>query len=227
MISVFIAVLPVLFMWEFAAIKVNYRLPKPLRKRLFRIGSRFAILAIIIELLGKLVPLGGPTPLPHAFAAALFTTALPEELIKFAGAYRVSRRELDAIGPGIAILLAVGASLGFAVLENKLYVLGGRFALWVGASAIGGADACRGWAGDGLIHGDRLARLPADRLRGAESGGCGAGDLPFRLRFSAVPAQFEPAPALADRNFSRDHAVRRDLCDAGHGLRPEWRHRDL
>jgi hypothetical protein len=53
MISVFIAFLPALFMWEFAAIKVNFRLPKPLRKRLFKIGSRFAILAIIIELLGS------------------------------------------------------------------------------------------------------------------------------------------------------------------------------
>jgi hypothetical protein len=61
----------------------------------------------------------------------LFTAALPEELIKFAGVYRVGRRELDEIGPGIAILLAVGVSLGFAVLENKLYVLGGGFGLWI------------------------------------------------------------------------------------------------
>jgi hypothetical protein len=31
----------------------------------------------------------------------------------------------------VAILLAVGASLGFAVLETKLYVLGGGFIVWV------------------------------------------------------------------------------------------------
>lgn len=118
-------------MWEFAAIKVNFRLPKPVRKRLLKIGSRFALIAIGIELLEFLVPLGELPPLSHAFLAALFTAAIPEELVKFAGVYRVGRRELDEIGPGIAILLAVGVSLGFAVLENKLYVLNGGFGLWV------------------------------------------------------------------------------------------------
>jgi len=131
MLSIFIAFLPALFMWEFAAIKVNFRLPKPLRKRLFKIGSRFALMAIVVEFLEHFVPLSGLPPLSHAFLAALFTAAIPEELVKFAGVYRVGRRELDEIGPGIAILLAVGVSLGFAVLENKLYVLGGGLGVWV------------------------------------------------------------------------------------------------
>jgi RsiW-degrading membrane proteinase PrsW (M82 family) len=129
--AVFIAFLPALFMWEFIAVKVNIRLPKPVRKRLFRIGGRFAILAWIVEALEKLIPLGNLPPLAHAFAAALVTAAVPEELVKLAAIYRFGRRELDETGPGVAVLLAVGVSLGFAVFENKLYVFEGGFAVWV------------------------------------------------------------------------------------------------
>jgi RsiW-degrading membrane proteinase PrsW (M82 family) len=131
MISVFIAFLPALFMWEFASVKVNFRLPKPRRKRLFKTGSRFALLAIVVEFLESLVPLSGFPPVQHAFIQAFFVAALTEETVKFLGVYKIGRRELDAIGPGIAILLAVGVSLGFAVLENKLYVLGGGLGVWL------------------------------------------------------------------------------------------------
>jgi RsiW-degrading membrane proteinase PrsW (M82 family) len=131
MLSVFIAFLPALFMWEFASIKVNFRLPKALRKRLFKTGSRFALLALVVELAEHAIPLDGLPPVQHAFAGAFLIAALTEELVKFAGVYRIGRRELNEIGPGIAILLAVGVSLGFAVLENKLYVFGGGFEVWL------------------------------------------------------------------------------------------------
>jgi len=129
MLSVFIAALPALFMWEFAAIKVNLRLPKTARKRLFKLGGRFALLALVIELLERLIPLHGLPPLAHAMAQAGMA-AVPEELVKFAAVNRFGRKELDETGPGIAILLAVGASLGFAVLENKLSVFGGGIGVW-------------------------------------------------------------------------------------------------
>lgn len=129
--SFFIAALPALLMWELVCVKVNIRLPKPLRKRLFKTGARFAILAAIVEFAEHLVPLSGFPPVEHAFLEALFVAAIPEEAVKFLGVYRVGKRELDEIGPGIAILLAVGVSLGFAVLENRLYVLGGGFGVWL------------------------------------------------------------------------------------------------
>ncbi|MDE1895450.1 MAG: PrsW family intramembrane metalloprotease [Rhodospirillales bacterium] len=131
MFSFFIAILPALLLWEIAAIKVNVRLPKATRKRLFKLGARFALLALIIELLESLVPETGLSFMAHAFVHALFLAAVPEELVKFAAVRRFGKRELDEIGPGIAILVAVGCSLGFAVLENKLYVLGGGFVVWV------------------------------------------------------------------------------------------------
>jgi len=130
MISLFIAILPALFMWEFAAIKVNFRLPKAARKRLFKLGSRFALLALVIEIVEGLIPLKGLAPGWHAFIQALFIAAIPEELVKFAAVNKFGRKELDELGPGVAILLAVGASLGFAVLETKLYVLGGGLGVW-------------------------------------------------------------------------------------------------
>lgn len=129
--SFFIAILPALLLWEIAAIKVNVRLPKAARKRLFRLGARFALLALVIELLESIVPESGLSPLAHACVRALFLAAVPEELVKFAAVSRFGKRELDEMGPGIAILIGVGCSLGFAVFENKLYVLGGGFSVWL------------------------------------------------------------------------------------------------
>jgi hypothetical protein len=131
MLSFFIAALPALFLWEIAAIKVNVRLPRATRKRMFKLGARFALLALVIEILEGLVPETGLSPTAHACVRALLLAAVPEELVKFAAINRFGKRELNEIGPGIAILIAVGCSLGFAVFENKLYVLGGGFGLWV------------------------------------------------------------------------------------------------
>ncbi len=131
MLSIFIAILPALLIWEIAAIIVNVRLPRETRKRLFRLGGRFALLALTIELLESLAPETGLSPIAHACMRALLLAAVPEELVKFAAVSRFGKRELNEIGPGIAILIAVGCSLGFAVFENKLYVLGGGFVVWV------------------------------------------------------------------------------------------------
>ncbi|WP_298225357.1 PrsW family glutamic-type intramembrane protease [Acidocella sp.] len=131
MLSIFIAILPALLIWEIAAIIVNVRLPRETRKRLFRLGGRFALLALTIELLESLAPETGLSPIAHASMRALLLAAVPEELVKFAAVSRFGKRELNEIGPGIAILIAVGCSLGFAVFENKLYVLGGGFVVWV------------------------------------------------------------------------------------------------
>ena len=121
MLSIFIAILPALLIWEIAAIIVNVRLPRETRKRLFRLGGRFALLALTIELLESLAPETGLSPIAHACMRALLLAAVPEELVKFAAVSRFGKRELNEIGPGIAILIAVGCSLGFAVFENKLY----------------------------------------------------------------------------------------------------------
>lgn len=131
MLSLFIAALPALFIWEIASIKVNVRLPKTTRKRMFKLGARFAILALIIEILEGLVPESGLSPVAHAAVGALLLAAVPEELVKFAAVSRFGKKELNEIGPGIAILIAVGCSLGFAVLENKLYVVHGGFGVWL------------------------------------------------------------------------------------------------
>ncbi|MBU6418905.1 MAG: PrsW family intramembrane metalloprotease [Proteobacteria bacterium] len=127
MVSFLIAILTALALWEIAAIKVNVRLPQATRKRLFKLGARVALLALAIEFLEGLVPEMGLSPIAHATMHALLLAAVPEALVTFAAINRFNKRERDEIGPGVAILISVGCSLGFAVFETQFYALGGGF----------------------------------------------------------------------------------------------------
>ncbi|GAN82101.1 PrsW family glutamic-type intramembrane protease [Acidocella aminolytica] len=119
MLSFLIALLAAVFLWEVAAIKTNLRLAQTARKRLFRMGGRFAIVALLVELVESTVPETGLSPLTHAAWHALLMAAIPEELIKFLAVTRFGKRELSELGPSIAVLMAVGTSLGFGVLESQ------------------------------------------------------------------------------------------------------------
>ncbi len=125
MLSYVVAILFALFMWEFAAVKVNLRLPAKMRKRLFRFGGRFALLAIVIELVTIFAVPSATSPFHHAFVQALFIAALPGELLKFAAINQFGRQGDGQSNPALIILVAVGISLGFAVLEIGLLGPGG------------------------------------------------------------------------------------------------------
>lgn len=125
-----IALLTAFFLWEIAAVKVNLRLAPPMRKRLFRIGGRFALVALLFELVESVVPQSGLTPMHQAAWHALLMAALPEEFIKFFAVSQFGKRELKSFGPGIAVLLAVGMSLGFGVLESQFFSGGGGAGQW-------------------------------------------------------------------------------------------------
>ena len=119
------SLLPALLMWEYAAVKVNFRLDRTSRKRLFRVGMVVALAAVLVELpIAPLVarlhlgPLGG-------LAVKAVLVGLIEESIDYAGlVYLADRRQMAEIGPAAAIPLATGVALGFAVLENVLYLIG-------------------------------------------------------------------------------------------------------
>jgi hypothetical protein len=118
------SLLPALLMWEYAAIKVNFRLDRAARKRLFRVGMVVALAAILLEMpIAPLVarlhlgPLGG-------IAVKTVLVGLIEEGIDYTGlVFLADRRQMAEIGPAAAIPLATGVALGFAVLENILYLL--------------------------------------------------------------------------------------------------------
>lgn len=130
MLAFLIALLAAFFLWEVAVVKVNLRLAPPMRKRLFRIGGRFALVALLVELVLSVVPQSGLAPVRQAGFHALFMAALPEEFIKFFAVSQFGKRELKSFGPGIAVLLAVGMSLGFGVLESQFFAGGGTSGQW-------------------------------------------------------------------------------------------------
>ncbi len=130
MLSFLIALLAAFFLWEVAAIKVNVRLVPAARKRLFKLGGRFAIVALIVEFVESMIPNAGLSPIARAAGHALLMAAIPEEFIKFLAVNRFGKRELSEIGPGIAVLLAVGTSLGFGVLESQFFDGGSGAGQW-------------------------------------------------------------------------------------------------
>ena len=125
MLAFLIAILTAAFLWEVAAIKVNVRLSTPARKRLFKIGGRFALVALIIEFVESMAQQSSVSPIAFAAGHALLMAAIPEEFIKFLAVSRFGKRELSEIGPGI-----VGTSLGFGVLESQFYDSGDNTAQW-------------------------------------------------------------------------------------------------
>lgn len=129
MLTFLIALLAAFFLWEVAVVKVNVRLVPAARKRLFKIGGRFAVVALIIELVESTMPEAGLSPVRHAALHALLMAAVPEEFIKFLAVNHFGKRELKDIGPGIAVLLAVGTSLGFGVLKSQFFSGGGQWVL--------------------------------------------------------------------------------------------------
>jgi protease PrsW len=120
-----LSVLPALLMWEYAAVKVNFRLDRTSRRRLFRVGMVVALGAIVLEMPISLIVAGlrlGPLG-SQAVKAVL--VGLIEEGVDYAGlVYLADRRQMGAIGPAAAIPLATGIALGFAVLENIGYLIG-------------------------------------------------------------------------------------------------------
>jgi len=118
-----LSLLPALLMWEYAAVKVNFRLDRASRRWLFPVGMVVALAALVLELaIAPLVaglhlaPLGG-------IATKAIVVALIEEGVDFAGLMLLAnRRPMAKIGPAAAIPLATGIALGFAVLENVFYL---------------------------------------------------------------------------------------------------------
>ena len=64
------------------------------------------------------------TPLVHGFVAAFLGAAIPEELFKLLVLWRYSMRQSAFDEPMDGIVYGATASLGFATLENVLYVSG-------------------------------------------------------------------------------------------------------
>jgi len=94
----------------------------------------------------------------RAFLRALFVAAIPEEMVKFWVFLYVALRHEDNRLPVDAFISAVCIGLGFATMENLLYVLGADS--WSATGVKRAASAVPGHAVYGLVLGYFAMRQP-------------------------------------------------------------------
>jgi protease PrsW len=126
--SAFIAVSAIVpswfLMWYFHRRDVH---PEPPRVLWATFGLGFVITVPVVIVAWPVDALIGQlqSPLAYGFASAFFAAAIPEELFKFLVLWRYAARHPAFDEPMDGIVYGVAASLGFATLENILYVADG------------------------------------------------------------------------------------------------------
>lgn len=124
-IAIAAAVLPALYLvWWFHSNDVH---PEPWHMLLktFALGIVIVVPVVLLALvLGA--PLGGVgDPYLYGLLSAFLTAAIPEELFKFAVVARFAANHHEFDEPMDGVVYGAVASLGFATLENVLYVSDG------------------------------------------------------------------------------------------------------
>ncbi len=153
-IALVLAILPSVLLLRYFLKRDAFPEPKGAIAKTFAWGVASIVPAVILALtLISLIPdvSAGDTSGAFARAAivAFFGAAIPEELFKFAVLFFYCRRLNDFDEPMDGIVYGVTASLGFATLENVLYVLDGG----IGLAIIRGFTAVPGHALFGAIMG--------------------------------------------------------------------------
>ena len=111
-----------LIFWYFAARDLNPE-PSSILRRTFFYGVLTTIPAVFLELgEGALTGTKALPPVAASLNDAFLSAALVEELLKFSVLYFYARRQQAFDEPMDGIIYGVTASLGFATLENVLYV---------------------------------------------------------------------------------------------------------
>jgi RsiW-degrading membrane proteinase PrsW (M82 family) len=122
--SILVALAPVVFLFWYFNHRDKYE-PEPKRKilKIFALGALMVIPAALVETL--LINLAGKIAggLINILIVSFLIIAPIEELLKFAAVRRWIYRSLEFNEVMDGIVYTVSASLGFAALENILYVL--------------------------------------------------------------------------------------------------------
>ncbi len=155
------AIVPsLLLMWFFHARDI-YREPPRVLWTVF--GGGILIVLPVIAVAGVLELFIAPVqePLPRGFLEAFFLAAIPEEVFKLLVLWGYAARRAEFDEPMDGVVYGVAASLGFATLENLLYVGQSGF----GVAVMRALTAVPGHAFLGAIMGYYVGRA-----RFAESG---------------------------------------------------------
>ncbi len=125
-ILLYLAILPVVLLLKFIYNKDIDKEPRNLLKKIFIAGIISVIPVVIFELLlDNFFPTEGETDLLIILFNTFISIALVEELFKFLSAFIFTRNSKEFNHRYDAIVYCVFAALGFAVVENILYVFSG------------------------------------------------------------------------------------------------------
>ena len=124
-VAIFLAaVAPGLLVLAYGVAKTRSRWSNEALHTAFLVGAVGALGAGALEFgLEKLISLDAAAPLVRAGVTAVLFAAIPEEAIKFLILLGAAERHVDARRLQDIVVLALGVSLGFATLENLLYVV--------------------------------------------------------------------------------------------------------
>jgi RsiW-degrading membrane proteinase PrsW (M82 family) len=162
LILLFVAVAPGLFLLGYFYHRDKYeREPKKLIFKVFSFGALTVIPAIIFELILEKIFNAFSTGVINVFLVCFFVIGPVEEILKYfvVRNWAYNRPEFNEIMDGI--VYAVSASLGFATLENIIYVLSNG----LGVGLIRAFLAVPGHAMYGAIMGYFLGRAKLNCLR--------------------------------------------------------------
>ena len=122
----YLAIIPVVLLLKFIYNKDIDKEPRNLLKKIFITGILSVIPVIIFELvLGKVFPTEDISDPWTIFLNTFISIAIIEEGFKFLSAYIFTRNNKEFNHRYDAIVYCVFAALGFAVVENILYVITG------------------------------------------------------------------------------------------------------
>jgi RsiW-degrading membrane proteinase PrsW (M82 family) len=162
LVLLFVAVAPGLFLlWYFYHRDKYEREPKKLLFKVFFFGCLTVIPAIIFELILEKIFNAFTAGVINVFLVCFIVVSPVEEILKYfvVRNWAYNRPEFDEIMDGI--VYAVSASLGFATLENIIYVLSNG----LGVGLIRAFLAVPGHAMYGAIMGYFLGRAKLNCLR--------------------------------------------------------------
>jgi len=116
-----LAIAPAIFILCYFYLRDRYE-PEPLGwvVKVFLVGAIMVIPAALIE-----------TPFPSGLLTAVFVAPIVEEALKFAAVYFTVYRDEEFDEPMDGIVYASAAALGFAMLENVMYVIEGGVAVGI------------------------------------------------------------------------------------------------
>lgn len=158
---------PLLLLWLVVIADSRLEPPRVVLGAVF-FGVLSAIVAAVVELgLQKLIPLAH-NPWIAAYQSALFFAAIPEETLKVSIIAILVLRARDFDEPMDGVVYGAAVGLGFAALENILYVVGAH-TQWESVAVMRGVLSVPFHGALGAIAGAFIARARFGHLLGAHA----------------------------------------------------------